>query len=43
MGEDPSNVFLVGGLGVDNLKEIEIISKNNLEKELKFRFLERNL
>ena len=43
MGENPSNVFLVGGLGVDNLKEIEIISRSNLEKELNFKFLERNL
>ena len=36
-------MFNVGGLGVDNIKNITFISQNNLEESLGFKFLERNL
>ncbi len=43
LGENPSRVFNVGGLGVDNIKNLKFLKKNELEKELKFNFKERNI
>ena len=43
LGENPKNVFLVGGLGVDNLKQIKLLSKKELEESLNIEFLERSL
>jgi GDP/UDP-N,N'-diacetylbacillosamine 2-epimerase (hydrolysing) len=43
MGESPDQVFNVGGLGVDNIARIDLISKDKLERELKFTFQEQNL
>ena len=43
MGEDPNYVFNVGGLGVDAMTEIKYMTKNELEKELKFKFWKRNI
>lgn len=35
MGENPEKVFVVGGLGVDSIDRIEMLSKSELEKRLK--------
>ena len=43
MGEHPSKVFNVGGLGVDGINLEKLITKSNLEKELKLKFLKRNI
>ena len=43
LGENPGRVFNVGGLGVDNIKNLKLLTKNELEKELKFNFKERNI
>ena len=43
LGENPKNVYEVGGLGVDNIKNLKLFSKKNLEKELKFKFNKKNL
>ena len=43
LGENPKNVFNVGGLGVDAIKELKLLSKSKLEKELNLNFLEKNL
>lgn len=43
LGEDPKNVHLVGGLGVDLILSIPSISKAELENDLQFRFGEKNL
>ena len=43
LGEKPSNVFLVGGLGVDSLKKIRLLSKQKLEKLINFKFGKKNL
>lgn len=43
LGENPKNVFLVGGLGVDNLKQIKLLSKKELEESLNIEFLQRSL
>ena len=33
LGENPKNVYEVGGLGVDNIKNLKLFSKKDLEKE----------
>lgn len=43
MGEDPKRVFCVGGLGVDAISKVKLFSKEELEKEIGFKFLSRNL
>ena len=43
MGEHPSKVFNVGGLGVDSIKLEKKIKKSDLEKELKIKFLKKNI
>lgn len=43
LGEQPENVFHVGGLGVDNILRLELLSRSQLEKELDFKLRERNL
>ena len=43
LGESPSYVFDVGGLGVDCISKTELISKKKLETDLDFHFQERNL
>ena len=43
LGENPRNVFVVGGLGVDSIKKAKLISKSKLEKKLNIRFLKKNI
>jgi len=43
LGEDPKSVFLVGGLGVDAIKNIELLNREELENELEMKFLNKNL
>jgi len=43
LGEQPDNVFTVGGLGIDNIIKIDLLSKENLEKSLGFKFGKKNL
>lgn len=42
LGENPSRVFDVGGFGIDNIKNLPLLSKSDLEKELDFRFRDYN-
>ena len=42
LGEQPENVFNVGGLGIDNIKKLKLLSLKDLEKELQFKFLKKN-
>jgi GDP/UDP-N,N'-diacetylbacillosamine 2-epimerase (hydrolysing) len=42
MGEEPKRVFWVGALGVENIKKVQLLSKEELEHSLGFRFLQRN-
>jgi UDP-N-acetylglucosamine 2-epimerase (non-hydrolysing)/GDP/UDP-N,N'-diacetylbacillosamine 2-epimerase (hydrolysing) len=37
LGENPEHVFNVGAIGIDNIKHMELLSKNELEKDLKFK------
>lgn len=43
LGENPEMVFLVGGLGVDNILKTDLIPLAELEEDLKFKFRKKNL
>jgi GDP/UDP-N,N'-diacetylbacillosamine 2-epimerase (hydrolysing) len=43
LGENPKNVYLVGGLGVDSIKKMKLISREDLESSLGFEFGEKSL
>lgn len=43
LGENPSRVFNVGGLGVDSLKKVVPLDRYQLEEDLGFKFRSRNL
>jgi GDP/UDP-N,N'-diacetylbacillosamine 2-epimerase (hydrolysing) len=43
LGEQPANVFLVGGLGIDSIKRLELIDRQSLEVDLGFKFGKKNL
>jgi GDP/UDP-N,N'-diacetylbacillosamine 2-epimerase (hydrolysing) len=43
LGEQPENVFLVGGLGIDNIERLQLLGKNTLEADLGFKFDKKNL
>ena len=43
LGEQPKNVFDVGGLGVDAIKKTSFLDKEKLEKNIGFKFGKKNL
>jgi GDP/UDP-N,N'-diacetylbacillosamine 2-epimerase (hydrolysing) len=43
LGEYPDRVFCVGGLGIDNILKLDLLSKRELEKSLDFELGDRNL
>jgi GDP/UDP-N,N'-diacetylbacillosamine 2-epimerase (hydrolysing) len=43
LGESPERVFLVGGLGIDNIKKLELLDRTALEDSLDFKLGPRNL
>jgi GDP/UDP-N,N'-diacetylbacillosamine 2-epimerase (hydrolysing) len=43
LGENPDRVFLVGGLGVDNIKRSELLGRQELEASLDFKLTSKNL
>ena len=43
LGEQPAQVFLVGGLGVDNIHRCPLLARDALEASLNLKFAERNL
>ena len=43
LGESPDRVFNVGAIGLDNIRKMRLLTKKELEKELKFKFGKRNL
>jgi GDP/UDP-N,N'-diacetylbacillosamine 2-epimerase (hydrolysing) len=38
LGESPSRVFNVGGLGIENIQRLNLLGKSELEKEINFTF-----
>ncbi len=43
LGEDPKKVFLVGGLGVDAIKQVKLLARKELERSLNLEFGPRSL
>lgn len=43
LGEHPERVFLVGGLGVDNIKRLKLLDRTELEDAIDFKFGKKNL
>lgn len=43
LGEQPERVFKVGGLGIDSILRLQLLSRDELQEALNFRFLCRNL
>jgi GDP/UDP-N,N'-diacetylbacillosamine 2-epimerase (hydrolysing) len=43
LGESPERVFLVGGLGIDNIKKLALLDRSELEKTLGFKLVAKNL
>ncbi len=42
LGEHPDRVFNVGAIGIDNIRKLKLLSKEELEKKLKIKFKSRN-
>jgi len=43
LGENPSRVFNVGGLGIDNIKKLMLLSKEEFEKSIDFKLNKKNI
>jgi GDP/UDP-N,N'-diacetylbacillosamine 2-epimerase (hydrolysing) len=43
LGEQPDRVFLVGGLGIDNIKRLQLLDRTALETSLDFKLGVKNL
>lgn len=42
LGEAPSRVFNVGAIGLDNIRNLKLLSREALEEQLNIRFLQKN-
>jgi len=43
LGEHPNRVFNVGGLGIDNIKKLRLLSKDEFEKSIDFKLNKKNI
>jgi len=43
LGENPNRVFQVGALGVENIKQIELLDRRTFEKSIDFKLGKKNL
>jgi|YNPBryulayer2012_1023412.scaffolds.fasta_scaffold00757_10 UDP-hydrolysing UDP-N-acetyl-D-glucosamine 2-epimerase len=43
LGEEPQRVFNVGALGIDNIKKMKLLTKNEIESKLGIKFKSKNL
>ncbi|PWE22112.1 UDP-N-acetylglucosamine 2-epimerase (hydrolyzing) [Aliarcobacter skirrowii] len=43
LGEHPSRVFNVGGMGIENIKKIELLNKKEFEKSIEFKLNSKNI
>jgi GDP/UDP-N,N'-diacetylbacillosamine 2-epimerase (hydrolysing) len=43
LGEHPSRVFNVGGLGIDNIKKLKLLSRNEFEDSIDFKLNRKNI
>lgn len=43
LGEHPNRVFNVGGLGIDNIQKLNLLSRSALENDINFKLGKRNI
>lgn len=43
LGEYPSRVFNVGGLGIENIKRLKLLTKEEFEKSIEFKLNKKNI
>jgi GDP/UDP-N,N'-diacetylbacillosamine 2-epimerase (hydrolysing) len=43
LGEDPSRVFNIGGMGIENIKRLKLLSKDEFEKSIEFKLNSKNI
>jgi len=43
LGESPDRVFNVGGLGIDNIKNLKLLSKEKFEESISFKLNKKNI
>jgi GDP/UDP-N,N'-diacetylbacillosamine 2-epimerase (hydrolysing) len=43
MGENPKHVFNVGGLGIENIKKLKLLNKDEFQKSINFQLRSKNL
>jgi len=43
LGEQPERVFNVGGLGIDNIKKLKLLGKDDFEKSIDFKLNKKNI
>ena len=43
LGEQPERVFNVGGMGMENIKRLELLSKEEFEKSINFKLNQKNI
>ena len=43
LGEDPKRVFNVGGMGIENIKRLQLLSKKEFEKSIDFKLNKKNI
>ncbi len=43
LGEDPKRVFNVGGMGIENIKRLKLLNRNELEKSINFKLRKKNI
>ncbi|MDZ7817714.1 MAG: UDP-N-acetylglucosamine 2-epimerase [Aliarcobacter sp.] len=43
LGEHPSRIFNVGGMGIENIKRLKLLSKEEFEKSIDFKLNKKNI
>jgi GDP/UDP-N,N'-diacetylbacillosamine 2-epimerase (hydrolysing) len=43
LGENPDNIFNVGGMGIENIKKLKLLSKEEFEHAIDFQLNKRNI
>jgi len=43
LGENPSRVFNVGGLGIENINKLKLLSRENFQKKINFNLAKKNI
>jgi len=43
LGENPSTVFNVGGMGIENIKRLQLLTKDEFEKSINFKLNKKNI